>query len=86
MAEIALQEQTIWPQAYSSASPLHLEPQTLKALRGKQQQRQVQLQQTAEGAEPSRYLPCHYFDYTVGTGFGGYVHLFAIYLVIVAFR
>lgn len=86
MAEIALQEQTIQPQAFSSAFPLHLEPHAVEQPSGKQQQRQMQMEHTAEGAESSRYLPCHYFDYTVGTGFGGYVHLFAIDLVDVAFH
>ena len=75
IAEIAVQEQTTWPQAYSSASPLYLEPQTFS-------ERGVQHQATdysnEEGTRLARYLPCHYFDYTIGTSFGGYVHLNAV--------
>lgn len=81
MAEIAVQEQTIWPQAYNSSSPLRLEPQAVKETRAEQQQSAEYTDR--EGAELERYLPCHYFDYTIGTSFGGYVPLIAVYLVTV---
>lgn len=76
MAEVAFQEQNAWPQASSSASPLNLEPQTVEQQRQEQQEQQWQLQLTAEdkkkeGLKLSCYLPCHYFDYTIGTSFGG---------------
>ena len=75
MAEIAAQERTTEPQAYSSASPLSLKLRAVKQTKEEPQQ-QLQFQETFEhtgnqDAELSRYLPCHYFDYTIGTGFGG---------------
>lgn len=78
MAEIAFQEQKAWPQASSSASPLPLEPQIIEQQRQEQQEQQWQLQPTAEdkkkeGLKLSCYLPCHYFDFTIGTSFGGLI-------------
>ena len=86
MAEIAFQEQKAWPQASSSASPLPLEPQIIQQQRQEQQEQQWQLQPTAEdkkkeGLKLSCYLPCHYFDYTIGTNFGGYVHLTNVHVI-----
>ena len=75
MVEIATQEQTMEPQAYSSASPLDLEPWTGKQA-DEELQWQSQFQETtgrtkSQSPELSRYIPCHYFDYTTGAGFGG---------------
>ena len=70
MAEIAAQEQIMEPQAYSSASPLSLEPWAGKHL-NEEGRRQSQVQETAGRTKIQSFIPCHYFDYTVGTGFGG---------------
>ena len=81
--EIAVQEQTILPQANDSASPLHLEPPSIQKLSGDCQRQVLLGQQTAqtimdESSKLSRYLPCHYFDYMNGTGFGGYLYLVSV--------
>ena len=75
MVEIAAQEQTTEPRAYSSASPLDLQPRAVQQTKEEQQQ-QLKSKETVEhtgnqDSEISRYLPCHYFDYTIGTFFGG---------------
>ena len=81
MVEIAVQEQNIWPQAYSSSSSLRLKPHAVKETKGKEQQSAGYIDK--EGAELARYLPCQYFDYTIGTSFGGYVQLTDVCLVTV---
>ena len=75
MAEVAVQEQTIEPKAYSSAVPLTLKPRAVRHPEEELQQ-QLRLRETTEhiehqDTELSRYLPCHYFDYTISTGYGG---------------
>lgn len=79
MAEIAVQKQTILSEASSSASPLPLESQTV--------QRRIRRQSSQESqSEPPQYLPCHYFDYNIGTSFGGYVHLTTVYYFTVSYH
>ena len=59
MSRIAQVEKEGLPSARSSAFPLDLRPKDLR---------------NSTAPATSEYLPCHYFDYIAGSGFGGYVY------------
>ena len=63
MEEIATLEQGT---ATSSADPLPLEP-------GNRRRQNAAIPEE-RGGLAARFLPCHYFDYITGAGFGGYVN------------
>ena len=63
MEEIAILEQGT---ATSSADPLPLEPGNRRRQNGAIPEER--------GGLAARFLPCHYFVYIAGTGFGGYVN------------
>ena len=72
MAEIAVQEQSVWPQAHSSASPLTLGPQTAGKLKNWTPQPATDIVGIEDAPQKLPcYLPCHYFDYIAGSGLGG---------------
>jgi hypothetical protein len=63
MTEISIIERESLPVATSSASPLSLQPGSLR--------RQASEIPRIRGTPSASYLPCHYFDYIGGTGLGG---------------
>ena len=69
MVEIAVQEQELSPQAYSSAFPLQFRSRFVNRELGYLQRTNENMSNA--GGDLTKYLPCHYFDYMIGTNFGG---------------
>ncbi|KAL2043573.1 hypothetical protein N7G274_003880 [Stereocaulon virgatum] len=65
ITEISIIERESLPAATSSASPLSLQPGSLR--------QHASETPRIRGTSSASYLPCHYFDYVGGTGLGGLV-------------